>query len=138
VALLSIRAVASLAAGSSSQVAPASGGGVAAQSMRLRYRGCANRLNRSTLRTEKALDKRLDDELPAAPTEMAEPVDDTRQAEIMAAIQQYKRRSTPNTPAPTPPPACISRQPRRGTPNSGLSAMLDALQQQGAPVQPSP
>ena len=62
------------------------------QSMRLRYRSCANSLNRSTLQTEKALDLRLGDEIPAAPAEMPEPVDDMRQAEIMAAIQQYKAR----------------------------------------------
>src|SRR6202161_939469 len=42
-------------------------------SMRLRYRSCANSLNRSTLRTEQALDQRLGDEIPAAaPAEMAE------------------------------------------------------------------
>src|SRR5271167_1731959 len=57
------------------------------QSMRLRYRSCANGLNRSTLQTEKALDERLARELPPAPAEMAEPVDDMRQAEIMAVIQ---------------------------------------------------
>ncbi len=59
------------------------------QSMRLRYRSCANSLNRSTLQTEKALDQRLGDQLPAAPAEMPEPIDDMRQAEIMAAIQEY-------------------------------------------------
>src|SRR5271165_2318877 len=61
-------------------------------SMRLRYRGCANSLNRSTLQTEKALDQRLARELPAVPAEMPEPVDDMREAEIMAAIQQYKAK----------------------------------------------
>src|ERR1700754_1302190 len=46
------------------------------QSMRLRYRSCANGLSRSTLQTEKALDQRLGDEIPtAAPAEMAEPID---------------------------------------------------------------
>src|SRR5271167_2264283 len=60
------------------------------QSMRLRYRSCANNLNLSTLQTEKALDQRLGDEIPAAPAEMPEPIDDMREAEIMAAIQQAK------------------------------------------------
>src|SRR5271168_3160828 len=55
------------------------------QSMRLRYRSCANSLNRSTLNTEKALDRRLDCELPAAPAATADPIDDMREAEIMAA-----------------------------------------------------
>src|ERR1700686_3646199 len=44
------------------------------QSMRLRYRSCANSLNRSTLKTEKALDQRLGDEIPAAANPMPEPV----------------------------------------------------------------
>src|SRR6202161_1689865 len=60
-----------------------------AQSIGLRYHSCANSLNRSTLKTEKALDQRLGDELPPAPAEMAEPLDDMRQAEIMAALSQY-------------------------------------------------
>src|ERR1700749_1514433 len=46
------------------------------QSMRLRYRSCANGLNRATLRTEAALDQRLGDEIPAAPAAMPEPIDD--------------------------------------------------------------
>src|SRR5271154_1591442 len=54
------------------------------QSMRLRYPSCANSLNRSTLQTEKARDQRLGDDLPASPAEMQEPVDDMREAEIMA------------------------------------------------------
>src|ERR1700687_1716662 len=62
------------------------------QSMRLRYRGCANSLNRSTLQTEKALDQRLRGEISAAPAEMPEPIDDMREAEIMAVIQQHKAK----------------------------------------------
>ena len=57
------------------------------QSMRLRYRGCANNLNRSTLQTEKALDQRLGDELPAAPAEMQETVRGAlRQNERLVAL----------------------------------------------------
>ena len=93
------------------------------QSMRLRYRGCANNLNRSTLQTEKALDERLARELPPDPAAMPEPIDDMRQAEIMAVTQQHKARIDAQRPAPTPPPARTSRQTRRrtrrGTPNSG-------------------
>src|SRR5271165_6949752 len=73
------------------------------QSMRLRYRSCANSLNRSTLQTEKALDQRLGDEIPAAPAEMQEPVDDMREAEIMAAIQQHQANI--NTQRPRAHPA---------------------------------
>src|SRR6202453_2742147 len=72
------------------------------QSMRLRYRGCANNLNRSTLQTEKALDQRLGDELPAAPAEMQEPVDDMREAEIMAVIQQHKANINSQRPRANP------------------------------------
>ncbi len=72
------------------------------QSMRLRYRSCANSLNRSTLQTEKALDQRLGDEIPAAPAEMAEPIDDMREAEIMAAIQQAQSDHQQPAPARTP------------------------------------
>ena len=95
------------------------------QSMRLRYRSCANSLNRSTLQTEKALDQRLGDEIPAAaPAEMPEPIDDMRQAEIMAVIQQAQGEDRqPSAPAPTPPPPRtpqqMPRRTRRGTPNSG-------------------
>ena len=83
-------------------------------------RGCANSLNRSTLQTEKALDQRLGDEIPAAPAEMQEPVDDMRQPEIMAAIQQYKAKIDSQRPRPpTQPPPRIPEWMRRGTPNSG-------------------
>src|ERR1700733_11448407 len=72
------------------------------QSMRLRYRSCANSLNRSTLQTEKALDQRLGDEIPAAPAEMAEPIDDMREAEIMAVIQQHKASINSQRPRANP------------------------------------
>ncbi len=107
------------------------------QSLRLRYRSCANSLNRSTLQTEKALDQRLGDELPAAPAEMAEPIDDMREAEIMAVIQQHKskidtQRPRTHTAAATHPATDEAR-------NAELwaSAMLDSLRQPSAPVQPS-
>src|SRR5271154_7637555 len=58
------------------------------QSMRLRYRGCANSLNRSTLQTEKALDQRLGDEvLPAAFNPAPEPINDMHESELKAAIE---------------------------------------------------
>jgi hypothetical protein len=72
------------------------------QSMRLRYRSCANSLNRSTLQTEKALDQRLGDEIPAAPAEMPEPTDDLREAEIMAVIQQHKANINSQRPRANP------------------------------------
>src|ERR1700677_1231110 len=62
------------------------------QSMRLRYRSCANSLNRSTLRTEKALDLRLCDELPATADPMPEPVNDLQDSELKAAIEQAQAK----------------------------------------------
>ncbi len=112
------------------------------QSMRLRYRSCANSLNRSTLQTEKALDQRLGDELPAAPAEMAEPIDDMRQAEIMAAIQQHKANIITQRPRTTPAkgPHVATNDPRDQAwdPQLWASAMIESLQQPAAPAQPSP
>src|ERR1700722_2424020 len=57
-------------------------------SMRVRYRGCANGLNRSTLQTEKALDLRLAGDVPIAPNPMPEPINDVQEAGVAAAIKQ--------------------------------------------------
>jgi hypothetical protein len=108
-------------------------------SMRLRYRSCANSLNRSTLQTEKALDQRLGDELPAAPAEMAEPIDDMREAEIMAVIQQHKAKIDAQRPRAQPAtgPHLATDQTWNAA-QLWASAMMDSLQQPGAPVQPTP
>jgi hypothetical protein len=110
-------------------------------SMRLRYRGCANNLNRSTLQTEKALDQRLGRELPPAPAEIPEPIDDMRQAEIMAVIQQHKARidaQRPRTHPATGPHLATNAAPDQAwNPELWANAMPDSLQP-GAPVQPSP
>ncbi len=82
-------------------------------SMRLRYRSCANSLNRSTLQTEKALDLRLGDEVLPAPSPMPEPINDLPDAELKAAIEQLRPRSTPTATVPVP------RRTRSGTRNSG-------------------
>jgi hypothetical protein len=112
------------------------------QSMRLRYRSCANSLNRSTLQTEKALDQRLGDEIPTAPVEMPEPIDDMREAEIMAAIQQHKanidtQRPRAN-PAAAPHPATNDPMDPAWNPHLWASAMINSLQQPGALAQPAP
>ena len=112
------------------------------QSMRLRYRGCANNLNRSTLQTEKALDQRLGDEIPAAPAEMAEPIDDMREAEIMAVIQQHKAKidaQRPHAHPATAPHLATSAAPdQTWNPELWATAMINSLQQPAGPVQPSP
>jgi hypothetical protein len=111
------------------------------QSMRLRYRSCANSLNRSTLQTEKALDQRLGDELPAAPAEIQEPIDDMREAEIMAAIQQAKaniNNQRPRAhPATGPHPATTDPRDQAWDPQLWATAMINSLQHPAAPVQPS-
>jgi hypothetical protein len=112
------------------------------QSMRLRYRGCANSLNRSTLQTEKALDQRLARELPADPAATPEPIDDMREAEIMAAIQQHKANINTQRPhahpATGPHPATNDPRDPAWDPQLWASAMIDSLQQPGAPAQPAP
>jgi hypothetical protein len=109
--------------------------------MRLRYRSCANSLNRSTLRTEKALDQRLGDEIPAAPAEMAEPIDDMREAEIMAVIQQHKAEVDAKRPrvhpATAPHPATNAAPDQAWNPELWANAMINSLQHPAAPVQPS-
>jgi hypothetical protein len=107
------------------------------QSMRLRYRGCANNLNRSTLQTEKALDERLVRELPHDPAEMAEPVDDMRQDEIMAVIQQHKAKIDAQRPHTQPAAAPHLAPDQTWDPQLLAAAMINSLQP-GAPVRPSP
>ncbi len=97
------------------------------QSMRLRYRSCANSLNRSTLQTEKALDQRLGDQLPAAPAEMAEPIDDMRQAEIMAAIQQYKAKIDAQRPRAHPATGPHLAPDQTWDPELWATAMLELV-----------
>jgi hypothetical protein len=101
-------------------------------SMRLRYRSCANSLNRSTRQTEKALDLRLGDEVLPALNPTPEPINDMPEAELKAAIEQaqaeidtHRNRTRPET-----------HEER----NKQLwaSAMIDSLKQLGVAVQPVP
>src|SRR5271157_947310 len=101
-------------------------------SMRLRYRGCANNLNRSTLQTEKALDLRLGDEVLPDANPTPEPINDMPEAELKAAIEQaqaeidtHRNRARPAT-----------HEER----NKQLwaSAMIDTLKELGVAVQPVP
>ncbi len=103
------------------------------QSMRLRYRSCANGLNRSTLRTEQALDERLAHDLPAeAPETMPEPINDLPDADLEVAMEHAR--------------AAIKAHRDRvaaGRPDSGdnprlSAAMIDTLQQMGMPVGSGP
>jgi hypothetical protein len=102
------------------------------QSMRLRYRGCANSLNRSTLQTEKALDLRLGDELPTTSDPTPEPINDLPEAELKAAIEQVQAKIDTHRNRANP----ATHEER----NKQLwaSAMIDAMQQLGVAVQPVP
>jgi hypothetical protein len=60
------------------------------QSMRLRYRGCANNLNRSTQRNEAILAKRQAADPPPSPDPMVEPIDDLSEAATREALQQVQ------------------------------------------------
>jgi hypothetical protein len=55
--------------------------------MRIRCRSCANGLSRSTLNTEKAQDRRLGCDLPAAPPE---PVNDVPDADMQVAMERAR------------------------------------------------
>ena len=103
------------------------------QSMRLRYRGCANGLNRSTLRTEKSLDERLAYDPPAPAETIPEPINDvpdadleTAMAHARAAIEAHRRNRV----------SAIRPEPKNDQRWAG--AMTDTLKQMGMPVGPTP
>ena len=112
------------------------------QSMRLRYRSCANSLNRSTLQTEKALDQRLGDETPRRPRRNGGA--DRRHAGSRDNGRHPAGQGEDQHPAPARPPrhrpASRNKRPADQTWNPHLwaSAMINSLQQPAAPVQPSP
>jgi hypothetical protein len=56
-------------------------------SMKIRYRSCANGLNRSTIQNEKILDRSLGCELPTQPDPIPEPVNDVPNADVQDAIE---------------------------------------------------
>jgi hypothetical protein len=121
------------------------------QSMRIRYRGCANGLNRSALNTEKALDRRLDCDLPAAsPDPVPEPVNAVPDADMevamehaRAAIEAHRNRLRPASDAPKTPIKTSVKTPHPTSPDEQTKqlwsgAMVDALQQIGLPNGPTP
>jgi hypothetical protein len=93
-------------------------------SMSLRFRGCANNLNRACQQNEASLAKKLACDTPESPT--AEPIDDMQEAEFEAALQHAKiqieayRNGLPQT-APVPPQRPMG------------SAMLNALAKEARP-----
>jgi hypothetical protein len=111
-------------------------------SLRLRFRACANGLNRAGQQNEKALAKRLTCDLPDAAEPGAEPVNDVPDADVLEITQQaqakidsYRNRLSGARPA-TSPQAIPAAQPN-GNKRLWGEAMMDALAQMGAPAQPA-
>jgi hypothetical protein len=105
-------------------------------SMRLRFRGCANGLNRSCQQNEKNLAKRLACDLPQDSEPGAEPANDMPQARVQETLQhaQAKIDTTRNRlsgarPATTPHPIPASREDSHK--RAWGSAMMDALAELG-------
>jgi hypothetical protein len=92
-------------------------------SMRIRFRGCANGLNRSTLQTEKALDHRLACDPPRAPEPTPEPVSDIPNPAMPVALN----RSYDARPAIGTAPEELNRQLWAG-------AMMDTVTRMGIPL----
>jgi hypothetical protein len=119
------------------------------QSMRVRSRACANSLNRSTLSTEKALDRRLAYDLPATPEPMPERVNDISHPEAEGDIEQTRSaigasrdcfsyahpRSVANK-MPTAAPGLLTPEERNERRWAG--AMVDTLRRMGMPDESPP
>ncbi len=105
------------------------------QSMRLRYRGCANGLNRSTINTENALDRRLACEAATVAALIPEPASDiaVRAAAPARTNSGHPRDRTPGL--RTAPPQPTSPEDRDRLLWAG--AMIDTLKQMGIPTQAS-
>lgn len=108
-------------------------------SMRIRYRSCANGLNRSCKQHEDALTRRLARDLPTATETHPEPADDLSDADAQRAIKAARaeianhRKHLPKVgPAPAPHTYGGLRhsQPERG-------ALVQALRQMGASLGPA-
>ena len=133
-------------------------------SMRLRYRGCANNLNRHCQKTEQTLAKRLACDAPEATDIAVEPVIDVSDADVeeimrqsQAAIQDYCDRAAAKRTTATPTAAtpavgdcnittgnspAESNQPPQSSEEQNKrlwgAAMMDTLAQMGMPVTPAP
>jgi hypothetical protein len=116
------------------------------QAMRIRYRGCANGLSRTVLNTEKALDQRLANDLPAAPEPMPELANDLQDAAFPvahagAAIDTHRNHIPAHRgPVVNTPSSLASRSMTVQERNKRLwaGAMVDALKRIGLPNGPIP
>jgi hypothetical protein len=107
------------------------------QSMRIRYRGCANGLNRSTIQMEKSLDKSLACDAPTAAEPMPEPINDLPDAEVQGAVAHARTAIDAHR---NRLPATATRPATDEARNKQLwaGAMMDTLKQMGFPAQPAP
>ena len=112
-------------------------------SLRLRYKGCANNLNRACQQNELMLVERLTSVASQAPRVAAEPVNDVADAEVEGAIRHaraeietYRNRlaagRSPTLPAGTLPDAGPDEYKRQWG-----RAMIGILGEMGMPVQPA-
>jgi hypothetical protein len=124
-------------------------------SLRIRYRGCANGLNRSTIQCEKALERRLASDIPGKPAnepvtgtgkpaggtpepanDAAEPVNDMPDEDAIAAIAEARaqfdsyRNSLPGQRPPT------GKLPHPDHP-AWAAAIMDVIKQGAAQVNAS-
>jgi hypothetical protein len=112
-------------------------------SMRLRYRGCANNLNRSCQKTEQILAIRLageDTDAARSPAETAADLPETRVQEAIQDVQatiDANRNRLSGARASIPGPRRIPPSQQENKRLWG-GAMMNALAQMGMPVQPVP
>jgi hypothetical protein len=124
-------------------------------SMRLRFRGCANNLNRSGQQNEQSLAGRLAHDPPEAVDPAAEPIDDLRELDFHEAIQQAQAKMAiqrdrlprtrpaarplvtepPFTASPVPASDARSASEQEQTNRAWSHAMMDVLAELGMPVQ---
>jgi hypothetical protein len=105
-------------------------------SLRIRYRGCANSLNRSAQLQEKILAKRLASDPPEASHPTAEPINDVPDAKVEETLQQARARIEDSfNRLATPHPAIAA--PLRGRAHLSTSAILQAIAAAGTRPQPA-
>jgi hypothetical protein len=110
-------------------------------SMRLRFRGCANGLNRSGQQHEASLAKSLACDAPEAAEPMQEPIDDVLDPEVEAMLEEARANiahchklladAAANSPLPVQTSKEAGNRPAWG------AAMLASLRDVGLPVGPA-
>jgi CelD/BcsL family acetyltransferase involved in cellulose biosynthesis len=128
---------------------------VMSTSMRLRFRSCANGLNRACKQNETTLDQRLACDLPPVPEPIPDPINDLSDLQALDIVQQAQQKIDTSRdrlaashpvanahPVANPKPVASARpitNPKTDR-NKQLwgAAMMDVLNQMGMPVDPVP